>query len=162
MLMMAPTRLFVTSRSVSVLVLLLGMPLSCMWDGRLPQLWQREILFVQAILPSLLHSLISISQFIFKSSEKSPLSALALGHLVKEAGFPPGVIQFVSGPGKTGALLASNMTIAKISYTGSTAVGKIVQKAALDSNMKKVTLELGGKSPAIVFADADIENAVGS
>lgn len=81
---------------------------------------------------------------------------------MKEAGFPPGVIQFVSGPGKTGALLASNMTIAKISYTGSTAVGKIVQKAALDSNMKKVTLELGGKSPAIVFADADIENAVGS
>lgn len=101
-------------------------------------------------------------QFVFKSSEKSPLSALALGHLVKEAGFPPGVINFVSGPGKTGALLASHMKIAKISYTGSTAVGKIVQKAALDSNMKKVTLELGGKSPAIVFADADIENAVGS
>jgi acyl-CoA reductase-like NAD-dependent aldehyde dehydrogenase len=68
----------------------------------------------------------------------------------------------VSGPGKTGALLASDMTIAKISYTGSTAVGKIVNKAALDSNMKRVTLELGGKSPAIVFADADIENAVGS
>ena len=58
--------------------------------------------------------------------------------------------------------MASNMTIAKISYTGSTAVGKIVQKAAVDSNMKKVTLELGGKSPAIVFADADIENAVES
>lgn len=54
------------------------------------------------------------------------------------------------------------MTIAKISYTGSTAVGKIVQKLALESNMKAVTLELGGKSPAIVFADADIENAVGS
>jgi aldehyde dehydrogenase (NAD+) len=79
-----------------------------------------------------------------------------------EAGFPPGVIQFISGPGKTGALLASDMKIAKISFTGSIPTGKIVSKLALESNMKKVTLELGGKSPAIVFADADIPNAVGS
>ncbi|KAH8805137.1 putative aldehyde dehydrogenase [Xylogone sp. PMI_703] len=100
--------------------------------------------------------------FVYKSSEGAPLSALALGKLVVEAGFPPGVLQLVSGAGKTGALLASDMTVAKISYTGSTTVGKIVQKLAIDSNMKEVTLELGGKSPAIVFADADIENAVGS
>jgi aldehyde dehydrogenase (NAD+) len=101
-------------------------------------------------------------QFVFKASEKSPLSALALGKLVKEAGFPPGVINFISGAGKVGALLSSHMKIAKISYTGNTAVGKIIQRAALDSNMKRVTLELGGKSPAIVFSDADIPNAVGS
>jgi aldehyde dehydrogenase (NAD+) len=83
-----------------------------------------------------------------------------MGHLTKAAGFPPGVLQFVSGGGKTGALLASDMTIAKLSFTGSTGVGKIVQDLATKSNMKKVTLELGGKSPAIVFEDADITNAV--
>jgi len=106
--------------------------------------------------------MLTLVQFIFKSSEKSPLSALALGRYVVEAGFPPGVIQFISGGGKVGALLASNTTISKISFTGSTHVGKIVQKAALESNMKTVTLELGGKSPALIFADADIPNAVGS
>ncbi|TVY81689.1 Aldehyde dehydrogenase [Lachnellula suecica] len=100
--------------------------------------------------------------YIYKASEKSPLSALALGKLVIEAGFPPGVLQFVSGAAKTGALLASHMKIQKISFTGSAFVGKIIQKLASDSNMKKVTLELGGKSPALVFADADIPNAVGS
>lgn len=81
---------------------------------------------------------------------------------MKEAGFPPGVIQFISGPGSVGALLASHMGIKKISFTGSTSTGKIVSKLALESNMKKVTLELGGKSAALVFADADIPNAVGS
>jgi aldehyde dehydrogenase (NAD+) len=83
-----------------------------------------------------------------------------MGALVIEAGFPPGVLQFVSGAGKTGALLASHMNIASISFTGSTGVGKIVQGLATKSNMKKVTLELGGKSPAIVFEDADLENAL--
>ncbi|PVH69722.1 putative aldehyde dehydrogenase [Cadophora sp. DSE1049] len=100
--------------------------------------------------------------FIFKSSEKSPLSALFLGNLVKEAGFPPGVLQFISGDGKVGSLLASHMKIDKISFTGSTSTGKIVQRSALNSNMKRCTLELGGKSPALVFADAGIANAVGS
>jgi aldehyde dehydrogenase (NAD+) len=97
-----------------------------------------------------------------KSSEKSPLSALFLGNLVEEAGFPPGVLQFISGDGKVGSLLASHMKIDKISFTGSTSTGKIVQRLALNSNMKRCTLELGGKSPALVFADADIANAVGS
>jgi aldehyde dehydrogenase (NAD+) len=100
--------------------------------------------------------------FIFKASEQSPLSAIALGKLVVEAGFPPGVFNFVTGAGKTGALLASHMKIQKISFTGSTFVGKIIEKLALESNMKRVTLELGGKSPVLVFADADFENAVGS
>lgn len=85
---------------------------------------------------------------------------LAIGELVKEAGFPPGVINFVSGGGKVGALLASHMEIAKISFTGSTAAGRLVQIAAAKSNLKHCTLELGGKSPSIVFNDADLENAV--
>ncbi|KAG8163067.1 hypothetical protein KVR01_007545 [Diaporthe batatas] len=100
--------------------------------------------------------------FIFKPSEKSPLGALAIAPLFAEAGFPPGVVQFVTGASETGHLLASHMDIAKISVTGSIAAGKAVQDAATKSNLKKTTLELGGKSPALVFADADFENAVGS
>ncbi|PVH86395.1 putative aldehyde dehydrogenase [Cadophora sp. DSE1049] len=121
--------------------------------------WNAPILYVGwKIAPALAAG----NTYIFKSSEKSPLSALILGKLVIEAGFPPGVIQFISGGGKTGALLASHMKISKISFTGSTFTGKIVQKLALESNMKACTLELGGKSPALVFDDADIPNAVGS
>ncbi|KAH7390095.1 putative aldehyde dehydrogenase [Cadophora sp. MPI-SDFR-AT-0126] len=121
--------------------------------------WNAPILYVGwKIAPALAAG----NTYIFKSSEKSPLSALTLGKLVIEAGFPPGVIQFISGGGKTGALLASHMKISKISFTGSTFTGKIVQKLALESNMKACTLELGGKSPALVFDDANIPNAVGS
>lgn len=98
--------------------------------------------------------------FIFKSSEKSPLGSLAFGELVKKAGFPPGVINIISGPGSTGELLASHMGIKKISYTGSVNAGRKVQVAATNSNLKRVTLELGGKSPSIIFPDADIENAL--
>jgi len=98
--------------------------------------------------------------YIFKSSEKSPLGVLALGELVKEAGFPPGVINFVTGGGKVGSLLASHMDIAKIAFTGSAATGRLVQIAAAKSNLKHCTLELGGKSPAIIFDDADIDNAI--
>ncbi|KAG6357230.1 hypothetical protein INS49_015108 [Diaporthe citri] len=99
---------------------------------------------------------------IFKPSEKSPLGVLALAPLFAEAGFPPGVVQFITGGRDTGTLLASHMGIAKISFTGSIAAGKAVQEAATRSNLKKTTLELGGKSPALVFGDADFENAVGS
>lgn len=99
--------------------------------------------------------------FIFKASEKSPLGALALAPLYAEAGFPPGVIQFITGARDTGAALASHMDIAKISFTGSVLGGRAVHAAALKSNMKRVTLELGGKSPAIVFNDAPLEVAVG-
>lgn len=98
--------------------------------------------------------------FVHKSSERSPLSAIYLGKLVKEAGFPPGVINLLSGGGATGALLASHMGIAKIAFTGSTAAGRKVQVAAAQSNLKHVTLELGGKSASIVFEDANIENAI--
>ncbi|OAL44487.1 aldehyde dehydrogenase [Pyrenochaeta sp. DS3sAY3a] len=100
--------------------------------------------------------------FIFKSSEKSPLGALALGPLFVEAGFPPGVVQFLSGAGDAGAALASHHRIAKISFTGSGAVGRKIQDAATKSNLKRVTLELGGKSPAIVFPDAPMDVALPS
>ncbi|KAF2638753.1 aldehyde dehydrogenase [Massarina eburnea CBS 473.64] len=98
--------------------------------------------------------------FILKPSEKTPLSSLALGSLIKEAGFPPGVFQILSGDGSTGALLASHMRIRKISFTGSIATGKKIQEMAAKSNLKRVTLELGGKSPAVVFDDCNLENAV--
>lgn len=83
-----------------------------------------------------------------------------LARLFKEAGFPDGVINILSGDGQTGALLASHMDIDKISFTGSGPSGRKVIEAASKSNMKKVTLELGGKSPSIVFEDADLENAL--
>ncbi|KAL2694908.1 hypothetical protein Neosp_001497 [[Neocosmospora] mangrovei] len=98
--------------------------------------------------------------FIHKTSEKSPLSVLLLGTLIKEAGFPPGVINLLSGAGKTGSFLASHMGIGKICFTGSIAAGRKVQVAAAQSNLKHVTLELGGKSASIVFEDANLENAV--
>ena len=83
-----------------------------------------------------------------------------LARLFKEAGFPDGVINILSGDGQTGALLASHMDIDKISFTGSGPSGCKVIEAASKSNLKKVTLELGGKSPSIVFEDADLENAL--
>ncbi|CAI6334836.1 unnamed protein product [Periconia digitata] len=98
--------------------------------------------------------------FILKPSEKTPFSSLALGTLIKEAGFPPGVFQILSGDGSTGALLASHMRIRKVSFTGSIPTGKKIQEMAAKSNLKRVTLELGGKSPAVVFDDCNLENAV--
>ncbi|KAH8170477.1 aldehyde dehydrogenase family protein [Sarocladium implicatum] len=98
--------------------------------------------------------------FILKPSEKTPFGALALAPLIKEAGFPPGVFQILTGDGSTGALLANHMKINKISFTGSTNTGRRIQEAAAKSNLKRVTLELGGKSPAVVFDDCDLDNAV--
>ena len=99
--------------------------------------------------------------FVFKSSEKTPFTPLLVAPLFKEAGFPPGVVNFISGGGLTGALLAAHMDIDKISFTGSGLTGRKVQDAATKSNLKKVTLELGGKSPSLIFEDANIENAIG-
>ncbi|KAF5636954.1 aldehyde dehydrogenase [Fusarium sp. NRRL 25303] len=98
--------------------------------------------------------------FILKPSEKTPFMAAELGKLVLEAGFPPGVFQVLTGDGSTGAALASHMRVAKVSFTGSIPTGKMVQVLAAQSNLKRVTLELGGKSPAVVFDDANLENAV--
>jgi aldehyde dehydrogenase (NAD+) len=98
---------------------------------------------------------------VLKSAEQTPLGALVAATLVKEAGFPPGVINVISGFGKVaGAALSSHMDVDKIAFTGSTVVGRTILKAAASSNLKKVTLELGGKSPNIVFEDADIDNAI--
>ena len=98
---------------------------------------------------------------VLKTAEQTPLSGLYAAKLVKEAGFPPGVINILSGFGKiAGAAIASHMDVDKVAFTGSTVVGRQIMKAAAGSNLKKVTLELGGKSPNIVFADADIENAI--
>jgi aldehyde dehydrogenase (NAD+) len=83
-----------------------------------------------------------------------------LGSLFVEAGFPPGAVQFISGAGDAGAALASHQRFAKISFTGSGAVGRKIQDAATKSNLKRVTLELGGKSPAIVFPDAPMDVAL--
>lgn len=98
--------------------------------------------------------------FILKPSEKTPLASLALGPLIIEAGFPPGVFQVISGDGSTGALLASHMFVRKVSFTGSIPTGKKIQEMAAKSNLKRVTLELGGKSPAVVFDDCNLDNAV--
>lgn len=98
---------------------------------------------------------------VMKTAEQTPLSALVAATLIKEAGFPPGVINVISGLGKVaGAAMSSHMGIDKIAFTGSTFVGRQIMKAAASSNLKKVTLELGGKSPNIVFDDADIDNAI--
>ncbi|KAI1117487.1 aldehyde dehydrogenase [Nemania sp. NC0429] len=98
---------------------------------------------------------------VLKSAEQTPLSALVFSNLVKEAGFPPGVLNIISGIGRVaGAALSSHMDVDKIAFTGSTLVGRTIMKAAASSNLKKVTLELGGKSPNIVFNDADIDQAI--
>ena len=98
---------------------------------------------------------------VIKSSEKTPLSLLRLAALTVEAGFPPGVFNVLSGYGPTaGHALAMHMDVDKVAFTGSTAVGRKILHASADSNLKKVTIELGGKSPAIVFPDADLDKAV--
>lgn len=87
------------------------------------------------------------------------MGALALGPLIKQC-FPPGVVNIVNGGGKTGHLLAIHMEIRQIAFTGSTATGRRIQEAAAKSNLKRVSLELGGKSPSLIFDDAKLELAV--
>jgi aldehyde dehydrogenase (NAD+) len=98
---------------------------------------------------------------VLKVAEQTPLSALRVGELIVEAGFPEGVVNILPGYGPTaGGALARHMDVDKIAFTGSTEVGHLVMRAAADTNLKRVTLELGGKSPNIVLADADLEQAV--
>ena len=97
---------------------------------------------------------------VLKPAEQTPVTAMELGKIIQEAGFPDGVVNIVPGYGETaGAALASHPGIDKVAFTGSTEVGKLIAKAAAD-NLTKVSLELGGKAPNIVFADADLEQAV--
>ncbi|XP_063049293.1 retinal dehydrogenase 2 isoform X3 [Engraulis encrasicolus] len=98
---------------------------------------------------------------VLKPAEQTPLTALYIAALIKEAGFPAGVVNILPGYGPTaGAAIASHHAIDKVAFTGSTEVGKLIQEAAGKSNLKRVTLELGGKSPNIIFADADLDLAV--
>ncbi|MFN6500502.1 MAG: aldehyde dehydrogenase family protein [Nostoc sp. DedQUE01] len=98
---------------------------------------------------------------VMKTAEQTPLSALRVGELIVEAGFPPGVVNILSGYGPTaGAAISRHMDVDKVAFTGSTEVGHLIMEAAAKSNLKRVTLELGGKSPNIVFADADMNAAI--
>ncbi|WVZ81608.1 hypothetical protein U9M48_028963 [Paspalum notatum var. saurae] len=98
---------------------------------------------------------------VLKTAEQTPLSALYTAKLLHEAGLPEGVVNVVSGFGPTaGAALASHMDVDKLAFTGSTDTGKIVLELAARSNLKPVTLELGGKSPFIIMDDADVDHAV--
>ena len=97
---------------------------------------------------------------VLKPAEQTPLSALYLATLIKEAGFPPGVVNVVPGYGKTaGSVLAGHQGVDKIAFTGSTATGRNIMRSAA-INMKNITLETGGKSPLMVFEDADLDQAV--
>jgi phenylacetaldehyde dehydrogenase len=97
---------------------------------------------------------------VLKPAEQTPLTALRLGELIQEAGFPDGVVNIIPGFGETaGAALAAHPDVDKIAFTGSTEVGKLIARAATE-NLKKVSLELGGKSPNVVFADADLNAAI--
>ena len=96
---------------------------------------------------------------VVKPSEITPTSTLALGELVLEAGFPPGVVNIVTGPGATGAALVGHAGVDKVAFTGSTATGRRIAAVAAERTAR-VSLELGGKSPQVVFADADLDNAV--
>ena len=97
---------------------------------------------------------------ILKPAEQTPLTAIRLGELILEAGFPPGVVNIITGFGETaGAAISSHPDIDKVAFTGSTAVGKMILHAAT-GNLKRVTLELGGKSPNVIFADADLDQAI--
>jgi aldehyde dehydrogenase (NAD+) len=98
---------------------------------------------------------------VMKPAEQTPLSALRIGELIIEAGFPEGVVNLLPGYGPTaGAAIANHMDVDKVAFTGSTEVGHLIMEAAAKSNLKRVTLELGGKSPNIVFADTDLDEAV--
>jgi acyl-CoA reductase-like NAD-dependent aldehyde dehydrogenase len=98
---------------------------------------------------------------LLKPAEETPLTALRLGEIMLEAGFPEGVVNILTGPGEpTGAAIAAHMDIDKVAFTGSTEVGRKIMSAAAASNLKRVSLELGGKSPNVIFADADMSRAI--
>jgi phenylacetaldehyde dehydrogenase len=97
---------------------------------------------------------------VLKPAEQTPLSAIRLGELIAEAGIPNGVVNIVNGYGETaGAALAAHPGVDKVAFTGSTEVGRLILQAAA-GNLKKLTLELGGKSPNVIFADADLDAAI--
>ncbi|WP_406033141.1 aldehyde dehydrogenase family protein [Nocardioides sp. NBC_00163] len=98
---------------------------------------------------------------VIKPSEVTPLTSLRLVELCAEAGFPAGVVNIVTGDGSVGEMLTRHPDVDHVSYTGSTAVGKLITMASAETNLKRLTLELGGKAPSIIARDADIDAAVG-
>ncbi|CAG4948974.1 unnamed protein product [Colias eurytheme] len=119
--------------------------------------WNYPIpMFVWKIAPALAAG----CTVIVKPAEQTPLTALAMAALVKEAGFPPGVVNVITGFGPTaGSALTNHPRVDKMAFTGSTEVGRIIMQGASAVNLKRVTLELGGKSPLVIFNDADVEKA---
>lgn len=98
---------------------------------------------------------------VLKPSEFTPLTALFMAQLVHDVGFPPGVVNVVNGYGTTvGHAISHHMEIDKVAFTGSTLVGRKVLEASAKTNLKDTTLELGGKSPNIIFDDCDMEQAI--
>jgi acyl-CoA reductase-like NAD-dependent aldehyde dehydrogenase len=97
---------------------------------------------------------------VIKPSEVTSLTSIRLVELTIDAGFPPGVVNLVTGDGSIGAMLSSHPGVDHLSYTGSTAVGKLITAASGHSNLKRLTLELGGKAPSVIASDADIDVAV--
>lgn len=98
---------------------------------------------------------------LLKPAEETPLTALRLGELIVEAGFPDGVVNVLTGPGEpTGAAITAHPDVDKVAFTGSTEVGRKILQAAAGSNLKKVSLELGGKSPNVIFADSDLSRSI--
>jgi aldehyde dehydrogenase (NAD+) len=115
------------------------------------------MMFVWKIAPALATG----NTVVLKPSEFTPLSALRMCALINEAGVPPGVVNVVPGYGDTvGAAISAHPKIEKVAFTGSTLVGRKIMEAAAKSNLKKITLELGGKSPNVIFDDADLDQAV--
>ncbi|MFQ3662386.1 MAG: aldehyde dehydrogenase family protein, partial [Chloroflexaceae bacterium] len=112
------------------------------------------VMAVQKIGPALACG----NALVLKPAEQTPLTALRLGELALEAGIPPGVLNIVTGYGDAGAALSRHPGVDKVAFTGSTEVGREIMRAAAD-NLKRVSLELGGKSPLIIFDDADLEAA---
>lgn len=125
----------------------------CAWNGPIGA-------FVTKVAPAI----VTGNVIIVKPSEKAPLTLTYIAKLIKDNNIlPPGVYQVLNGFGPTvGAPLASHMEIRKLSFTGSGPTGRLLKKLAADSNLKNVSLELGGKSPQIVFEDADLETAAKS
>jgi aldehyde dehydrogenase (NAD+) len=97
---------------------------------------------------------------VIKPAEQTPLSALRMGELVMEAGFPEGVFNIVNGDGKVGKQLSQHKDVDKVAFTGSTEVGYEIMRNAHKHNLKRITLELGGKSPNIILDDADMDLAI--
>ena len=113
------------------------------------------------VLFKLAPAIITGNTIVIKSSEKAPLTPLIVAKCCQEIGLPKGVFNLINGYGRpAGEALAKHMDVRKISFTGSAPTGRAIKKAAAESNLKNVTLELGGKSPLVIFPDADLSKAV--